>query len=310
MAENAATVNAADIVAKAQYALDNGWGYIWGASGQIWTQASQDSATREMTVKYGQKWVGKHVVDCSGLFYWAFKQLGGYMYHGSNTMYKSYCTSKGKLSGGKRTDGQPLLPGTAIFTGTEDSHGHVGMYVGDGYVIEAKGTQAGVVKTPVTDPDTIPSKHNAGCPFGQPALGVSLLNLLALDLRPLGIIRRSVNLLVGANPHIISLLGLQFLDEFRGFTLRDLDCLGAAEVLLQAVLDLITGDACAALLPLHGQGLPARLQGGEFHLLRQDDKGTCRCSRIIPDTGKGNLRFADILVVAEGCRVVRSFDQG
>lgn len=166
MAENAATVNAADIVAKAQYALDNGWGYIWGASGQIWTQASQDSATREMTVRYGQKWVGKHVVDCSGLFYWAFKQLGGFMYHGSNTMYKSYCTSKGKLSGGKRTDGQTLFPGTAIFTGTEDSHGHVGMYVGNGYVIEAKGTQAGVVKTPITDKRWTYWGELKGCNYG------------------------------------------------------------------------------------------------------------------------------------------------
>lgn len=145
------TVQAADIVAKAQYALDNKWGYIWGASGQIWTQASQDAATREQTVKYGQKWVGKHVLDCSGLFYWAFKQLGGYMYHGSNTMYSSYCTAKGKLVGGKRADGKDLIPGTAIFTGTETNHGHVGMYIGNGYVIEAKGTQAGVVKTPITD---------------------------------------------------------------------------------------------------------------------------------------------------------------
>ena len=34
-----ATVNAADIVAKAQYALDNKWGYIWDGSGEIWTQA-------------------------------------------------------------------------------------------------------------------------------------------------------------------------------------------------------------------------------------------------------------------------------
>ena len=145
-----ADIHAADLIAKAQYALNNKWGYIYGAYGQVWTQAAQNSATREQTKLYGQQWVGKHVIDCSGLFYWAFKELGGYMYHGSNTMYKSYCTSKGKLSKGARTDGQELKPGTAVFTGTENDHGHVGLYIGDGYVIEAQGTKAGVVKSKVT----------------------------------------------------------------------------------------------------------------------------------------------------------------
>ena len=146
-----ADIRAVDLIAKAQYALDNKWGYIYGAYGQIWTQASQNTATREQTKLYGQQWVGKHVLDCSGLFYWAFKELGGYMYHGSNTMYKSYCTNKGKLSKGARTDGQNLKPGTAIFTGTSESeHGHVGLYIGGGYVIEAQGTKAGVIKSKIT----------------------------------------------------------------------------------------------------------------------------------------------------------------
>jgi len=42
---------------------------------------------------YGDKWIGRYVTDCSGLFYWAFKELGGYMYHGSNTMWDKYCTA-------------------------------------------------------------------------------------------------------------------------------------------------------------------------------------------------------------------------
>lgn len=139
------------LIKEFRYALDNHYGYIWGASGAMWTEAKQKAATRETTVKYGARWIGHYVVDCSGLFTWAFKRLGGSMYHGSNTMYRSYCTAKGKLSKGKRTDGMVLLPGTAVFTGTEDNHGHVGLYVGDGTVIEAKGTQYGVVTSKVTD---------------------------------------------------------------------------------------------------------------------------------------------------------------
>ena len=145
-------INAGDLIEKFRLALSEQWGYIWGKSGQIWTQAAQDKATDATIKQYGQKWVGRHVADCSGLFSWAFKQLGGYMYHGSNTMWRDYCTKKGPLKAGKRTDGEELLPGTAVFTGeSEDVHGHVGLYVGGGFVIEAKGTQSGVVTSKITD---------------------------------------------------------------------------------------------------------------------------------------------------------------
>ena len=96
---------ASALIEKFKYALANNWGYIWGQSGDVWTQAQQNAATREQTVKYGQKWVGHRVADCSGLFYWAFKQLGGYMYHGSDTMFRKYCTANGTMNNGKRTDG-------------------------------------------------------------------------------------------------------------------------------------------------------------------------------------------------------------
>ena len=147
-----ADISTADLIAKFKYALDNDWGYIWGQAGDIWTQAKQNAATREQTKKYGQKWVGHHVADCSGLFSWAFKQLGGYMYHGSDTMFRKYTTICGELKNGKRTDGQELLPGTAVFCYDEKDkkYSHVGLYIGDGWVIEASGTQTGVIKTRVT----------------------------------------------------------------------------------------------------------------------------------------------------------------
>lgn len=145
-----ADINASDLIAKFQYAINNKWGYIYGTAGIKWTAERQKAATRETTVKYGKQWIGHMVADCSGLFHWAFAQLGGYMYHGSNTMYDKYCVSKGKLKAGKRTDGNGLKPGTAVFTGTENDHGHVGLYIGDGNVIEAASTQSGVIKSKVT----------------------------------------------------------------------------------------------------------------------------------------------------------------
>lgn len=144
-------IQAQALVEKFHYALESGWGYIWGAAGTKWTAAKQKAATREQTIKYGKKWIGHMVADCSGLFKWAFKQLGGDIYHGSNTMYRKYCSAKGRLSGGQRTDGLELQPGTAVFTGTESDHGHVGLYVGSGKVIEAKGTQSGVIMSSVSE---------------------------------------------------------------------------------------------------------------------------------------------------------------
>lgn len=144
-------ISVPDLISKFQYAMDNDWGYIWGTSGQLWTQAAQNASTRENTVKYGSRWIGHHVVDCSGLFSWSFAQLGGYMYHGSNTMYDRYCTRKGKLINGYKNGTEPLLPGTAVFTGDATEHGHVGLFVGGNDVIEARGTQYGVVKGRLTD---------------------------------------------------------------------------------------------------------------------------------------------------------------
>lgn len=150
---NDVVISTQALIDKFQYAINNKWGYIWGTAGELWTAAKQKATTREMTVKYGKQWIGSYVADCSGLFNWAFKQLGGYMYHGSDTMYKKYCTSKGNLSNGKRTDNLPLVPGTAVFVWKEkdQKYGHVGLYIGNGKVIEAKGTQDGVVYSNVSD---------------------------------------------------------------------------------------------------------------------------------------------------------------
>jgi hypothetical protein len=67
-------------------------------------------------------------------------------------MWRKYCTSQGKLEGGKRTDGKPLKPGTAVFTLKNGSdRSHVGLYIGNGKVIEASGQSVGVIISEVTN---------------------------------------------------------------------------------------------------------------------------------------------------------------
>lgn len=155
-------IQAHALVEQFKKALSEKWGYIWGTAGVKWTEAKQQQKINYMVSKYGanwkkstdakkdnyynasvygSKWVGHTVADCSGLFVWAFKQLGGSIYHGSNSIYDRYCTSKGKLNSTLKKN---LAVGTAVFTGDASKHGHIGLYVGDGKVIEASGTQAGV----------------------------------------------------------------------------------------------------------------------------------------------------------------------
>lgn len=128
-----------------QEALKENWGYIWGTYGQTWTQRDQDNATNDMAIKYGQKWVGHRVADCSGLAYWAFRTLGGSVYHGSNTIWNEYVTDRCDLVNGKRKDGGPIWPGDPVFILKDGRRTHIGYYMGGGMCIEAQGTQVGVV---------------------------------------------------------------------------------------------------------------------------------------------------------------------
>ena len=142
-------IDAKALIALFEQALSEEWGYIWGGRGQEWTKEKQAAAKRDMTVKYGAQWIGRRVADCSGLFAWAFDELGGSIYHGSNTIWNKWCTIKGTLVNGGRSDGLPLKPGTAVFlrrkSGDTLNRHHIGLYVGGDTVIEAKGTAYGVV---------------------------------------------------------------------------------------------------------------------------------------------------------------------
>lgn len=152
-------IKASALIVKFRFMVENRWGYIWGTAGILWTEARQKAleATtdedRKSGREYGSKWIGHTVTDCSGAFHWGYEQLGGYMYHGSNTMWEKYCIAKGEMKNGKRTDGETMKPGTAVFVynATKKKRTHVGLYIGDGHVIEASGTVYGVIMTVATN---------------------------------------------------------------------------------------------------------------------------------------------------------------
>ena len=133
---NVSKIPVKDLYSACEMMLRDHWGYIWGASGELWTEAKQKAATREMTVKYGARWIGHRVADCSGVMVWIWKQHGMSIYHGSNTIRKRYC---GELT---RTP----VPGYAAFKVKGDDYHHIGIVAADGLnVYESKGTQTGFV---------------------------------------------------------------------------------------------------------------------------------------------------------------------
>jgi len=163
-------ISVKELVQKFKKAMNDNWGYIWGTAGILWTEELQKKIVRQMEVEYGRnwkdsskakadhyyqaalngaKWIGHRVADCSGLFAWAFQALGGSISHGSNSIWRSYCTETGRLEKGRRTDGKQLQPGTAVFTDVNGDKTHIGLYIGNGEVIEASGTKAGVIKSSV-----------------------------------------------------------------------------------------------------------------------------------------------------------------
>ena len=65
-------------------------GYIPNTSGEVWTAEKQAKATAETVKKYGARWIGHHVEDCSGAFVRAYRERGLSIYHGSNRIAREH----------------------------------------------------------------------------------------------------------------------------------------------------------------------------------------------------------------------------
>ena len=134
----------------AEYAIAQlGNPYWWGTFGQT-ANASLLATKRAQYPSYYQandfqSQFGKKVHDCVGLvkgYRWCDSPDGEPQYVGSQDVAVSglytQCDKKGTLAS------MPDIPGVCVF---QADMGHVGVYIGDGYVVEAMGHAYGVVKT-------------------------------------------------------------------------------------------------------------------------------------------------------------------
>ena len=124
--------------------------YWYGTYGQISTPKLYEEKKKQYpkyyTAKDFSKQMGVKVHDCSGLF-------KGYMMSEAPNAPAKY-NAKFDISANDlikkckdvdTIDKIPEIPGLVVW-----KNNHVGCYIGDGYVIEAKGHQYGVVKTKLT----------------------------------------------------------------------------------------------------------------------------------------------------------------
>ncbi len=146
------TKNSTDLVIWARQAYENGWGYVYGTYGNILTEELlQDRASMFGEHVTGfedfirENWMRRRTADCVGLIkgYGWYNPDSGEIEVGTNGM--ADVTANGMFDAAlvKGTiDTIPETPGLAVW-----QDGHIGIYIGNGEVIEAMGTEQGVVKS-------------------------------------------------------------------------------------------------------------------------------------------------------------------
>lgn len=149
---DAQTKNSTDLVIWARQAYENGWGYVYGTYGNILTEELlQDRASMFGEHVTGfedfirENWMRRRTADCVGLIkgYGWYNPDSGEIVVGTNGMADVTANGMFDAATVKGTiDTIPETPGLAVW-----QDGHIGIYIGNGEVIEAMGTEQGVVKT-------------------------------------------------------------------------------------------------------------------------------------------------------------------
>ncbi len=150
------TKNNMDLVTYAVNAFNSGWGYVWGTYGDVLTDSLFAYKLEQYPDGVGEyedfirnHWLGGRTTDCVGL-------IKGYGWYNPDTKTIEYGANgmpdigadqmyrNAEVSG--FMDTMPDIPGLAVW-----KSGHIGVYIGNGEVIEAMGTKYGVIKTKLSE---------------------------------------------------------------------------------------------------------------------------------------------------------------
>ena len=120
--------------------------YIMGTNGKVFTGAMYNDLTRRnpsgwFTARRLSKvkaQIGRRTTDCHGLIEWFLAELAGGKWNYDTTADGAFAAAQVKGAIGSI----PELPGVCV-----RCPGHVGVYIGGGYVVEARGFDYGVCIT-------------------------------------------------------------------------------------------------------------------------------------------------------------------
>jgi len=149
-------MNNLQFVEHCEKALKEKWGYVWGTYGQILTPKILADKVKQYPNNVGNyegfirsNWMNKRACDCVGLiksFLWHITNGGHYRPETDFNvgMFAQHSNVKGLIK-----DIPMDRVGLLVW-----KKGHIGVYVGDGRVIEAHGTKYGVIETPLIGPNS------------------------------------------------------------------------------------------------------------------------------------------------------------
>ena len=148
------TKNNLDIVKWAVHAQENRWGYVYGTYGSVLNEALLTGKISQYPNEVGgyedfirQHWLGGRTVDCVGLIkgYGWYNTETAQIQIGANGMPDISANAMFENASEKGTiDTIPEIPGLAVW-----HEGHIGIYIGNGEVVQAANTNAGVIRTPI-----------------------------------------------------------------------------------------------------------------------------------------------------------------
>ena len=122
-----------------------GCGYAFGSEGQNLTSDFLERMKKQYP-KYvkdsTKKWIGRECYDCSGLVMKALQQVGINVHHNAQWTWAEDLKQRGDIKD-IPTDKLCLV----FKKGDNGEMHHIGIYIGNGKVIEAKGADYGVVET-------------------------------------------------------------------------------------------------------------------------------------------------------------------
>jgi hypothetical protein len=156
------------LVEHAKKALNERWGYVWGTFGQVLTPALYQYKLGQYPDSVGKyadfiesHWLNGRTTDCVGL-------IKSYIWwNGLTAVYpknrETDVSANGMLNVAKEKgpiSTLPEIPGVCLW-----KEGHIGVYIGNGQVIEARGTKVGVIQSPLTGVGSAGWTDWLKCPF-------------------------------------------------------------------------------------------------------------------------------------------------